>query len=65
MRIARGPLVATGRLIHRTAPLACTEGTVVDAQGTGGGHATGTFKSVRRLPLDSRSAHGLKVSSTA
>ena len=64
MQAARGPLVAKGRLIHRTATLAFTEGTVYDAQGKVCSHATGTFKYVRRLPVDSRSANGLKVIST-
>ena len=61
---ARGPLVAKGRLIHRTATMAFTEGTVYDAQGKVCSHATGTFKYVKRLPVDSRSANGLKVIST-
>ena len=64
MQPARGPLVAKGRLIHRTATMAFTEGTVYDAQGKICSHATGTFKYVRRLPVDSRSANGLKVIST-
>lgn len=64
MQPARGPLVAKGRLIHRTATMAFTEGTVYDAQGRICSHATGTFKYVRRLPVDNRSAHGLKVIST-
>ena len=64
MKPARGPLVAKGRLIHRTATLAFTEATLYDAQGKVCCHATGTFKYVRRLPVDHRSAHGLKVIST-
>ena len=64
MQPARGPLVAKGRLIHRTATLAFTEATLYDAQGKVCCHATGTFKYVRRLPVDHRSAHGLKVIST-
>ena len=64
MQPARGPLVARGRLMHRTATMAFTEATVVDAQGKVCCHATGTFKYVRRLPVDNRSANGLKVIST-
>ena len=64
MQPARGPLVARGRLIQRTATLAFTEGTVVDAEGRVCSHATGTFKYVRRLPVGSRSANPLNVIST-
>ena len=64
MQPARGPLVAKGRLIHRTATLAFTEATVYDGEGRVCSHATGTFKYVRRLPVDSRSANALKVIST-
>lgn len=64
MHPARGPLVAKGRLIHRTATMAFTEGTVFDAQGRVCSHATGTFKYVKRLPVDSRSTHALKAIST-
>ena len=48
MQPARGPLVARGRLIHRTASMAFAEGTVFDAEGRACSHATGTFKYVRR-----------------
>ncbi|MDP3166706.1 MAG: PaaI family thioesterase [Hydrogenophaga sp.] len=44
-------LTAKGRLIHRTATMAFTEGTVFDAQGRICSHATGTFKYVKRLPV--------------
>ena len=44
--------------------MAFTEGMVYDAQGKLCCHATGTFKYVRRLPVDGRSANGLKVIST-
>ncbi|AYM96611.1 uncharacterized protein (TIGR00369 family) [Acidovorax sp. 62] len=64
MQPARGPLVAKGRLIHRTATMAFTEGTVYDGQGRVCSHATGTFKYVKRLPVDGRSVNGLKVIST-
>jgi uncharacterized protein (TIGR00369 family) len=54
MRPGEGPLVATGRLLHRTATLAFTEGRIVNAAGALVSHATGTFKYVRRLPADGR-----------
>jgi uncharacterized protein (TIGR00369 family) len=44
-------LTAKGRLIHRTATMAFTEGTVFDAQGRVCSHATGTFKYVKRLAV--------------
>jgi uncharacterized protein (TIGR00369 family) len=50
MQAAVGALVAKGRLIHRTATMAFTEGSIYDAQGKVCCHATGTFKYVRRLP---------------
>ena len=43
-------LTAKGRIIHRTASLAFTEATILDAQGRACAHSTGTFKYVRRLP---------------
>lgn len=49
MQPARGPLVAKGRLIHRTATMAFCESTVLDAEGRTCAHATGTFKYVKRL----------------
>ncbi len=48
MQPAVGPLVARGRLLHRTRSIAFVEGTVYDAQGRACSHATGTFKYVRR-----------------
>lgn len=48
MQTARGPLVAKGRLLHRTARMAFVEGTVYDAAGRACSHATGTFKYVPR-----------------
>jgi uncharacterized protein (TIGR00369 family) len=59
MQPARGPLVARGRLIHRTATMAFTEATVYDAQGRACAHSTGTFKYVRRLPVSATEVHGL------
>ncbi|MFC7436183.1 PaaI family thioesterase [Hydrogenophaga bisanensis] len=51
MRAAKGPLVAHGSLLHRTATMAFTEGRIVDAEGKLCAHATGTFKYVPRLPV--------------
>ena len=50
MQAARGRQTARGRLLHRSATLAFTEGHVVDAHGQLCAHATGTFKYIRRLP---------------
>lgn len=48
MRPAQGPLVAKGRLIHRTRSMAFTETSLFDQQGQLCAHATGTFKYVPR-----------------
>ena len=64
MQPAKGPLVAKGRLIHRTATLAFTEGSVYDAAGRICSHATGPFKYVKRLPVDGRNINQLKSVST-
>lgn len=61
MRAAHGPLVAKGRLLHRTASMAFTEATVFDAAGNACTHATGTFKYVRRLPTGPGTANNLRV----
>jgi len=64
MQPARGPLTARGHLMHRTATMAFTEGTVFDAQGKACAHATGTFKFVRRLATGPRSVHALQTIAT-
>ena len=64
MQPARGPLTGKGRLMHRTATMAFTEGTIFDEQGRACAHATGTFKFVRRLPTGPRSANDLQVIAT-
>lgn len=64
MRAAQGPLVAKGRLMHRTATLAFTEATVFDSSGNACTHATGTFKYVRRLPTGPGSAQELRAIAT-
>ncbi|MBL8388223.1 MAG: PaaI family thioesterase [Hydrogenophaga sp.] len=51
MRAAKGPLVAHGKLLERSATMAFTEGRIVDAEGKLCAHATGTFKFVPRLPV--------------
>ncbi len=63
MQASRGALLAKGRLIHRTATMAFTEGTVCDAEGRVCSHATGTFKYVKRLAVG-RGVNALQVIST-
>ena len=63
MRAAKGPLVAHGSLLHRTATMAFTEGRIVDAEGKLCAHATGTFKFVPRLPVG-KSANALNTLKT-
>ena len=60
MQPAVGPLVAKGRLMHRTATMAFTEATVFDAKGRACTHATGTFKYVKRLPVSPTATHALQ-----
>lgn len=64
MQAARGPLVAKGRLIHRTATMAFTEATVYDAQGRACTHATGTFKYLQRLPVGPGGVQELRAIAT-
>jgi uncharacterized protein (TIGR00369 family) len=64
MQAAKGPLVARGRVLQRTATLAFTEAHLYDAQERLCAHATGTFKYVRRLPVGGRDSHALNVVST-
>ncbi len=54
-------LTGKGRLIHRTATLAFTEATLYDSQGRACAHATGTFKYVKRLAVNSRSVNSLRA----
>jgi uncharacterized protein (TIGR00369 family) len=60
MQPAVGPLVAKGRLMHRTATMAFAEATVYDAGGRACTHATGTFKYVRRLPVSPTATQALQ-----
>ena len=64
MRAAQGPLLAKGRLLHRTATMAFTEGSIVDAAGKLCAHATGTFKFVARLPVGGKSTQALNTLKT-
>lgn len=56
-----GALLATGKLLHRTATMAFTEGRVLDASGKLCAHATGTFKYVRRLATGGRGVNALNT----
>ncbi len=64
MQAARGPLIAKGRLMHRTATMAFTEASIFDAEGKICSHATGTFKYVKRLVTGTKSSHPLNTIST-
>jgi uncharacterized protein (TIGR00369 family) len=59
MQASQGKLLARARLIHRSATMAFTEGTVFDAAGRVCSHATGTFKYVKRLPTGPKSSNAL------
>jgi uncharacterized protein (TIGR00369 family) len=58
MRPAEGRLDATGRVLHRTATLAFTEGSVFDDHGQLCAHAT--FKVLRALPTRGRGSKPLQ-----
>jgi uncharacterized protein (TIGR00369 family) len=64
MQPARGKLTGKGRLMHRTATMAFTEGTIYDGEGRACAHATGTYKYVPRLPTGPKSANPLNTIST-
>lgn len=64
MQPARGKLTGKGRLMHATATMAFTEGTIYDAEGKACAHATGTFKYVKRLPTGPGSVNPLNTIST-
>ena len=64
MRPARGKLTGKGRLMHRSATLAFTEGTIYDEKGDACAHATATFKYVPRLPTGAKSVNPLNTIST-
>jgi uncharacterized protein (TIGR00369 family) len=64
MQPARGALVGRGRLMHATATMAFTEGTIYDEEGRACAHATGTFKYVKRLPVGATEVNALQPLST-
>ena len=64
MQAAKGPLIAKGRLIHRTTTMAFTEASIFDAEDKICAHATGTFKYVKRLVTGNKSSHPLNIIST-
>jgi len=64
MQPARGKLTGKGRLMHRTASMAFTEGTIYDEEGRACAHATGTFKYARRGPIGTASVNPLTTIST-
>ena len=60
MRPAEGQLRALGTLLHRTATMAFTEGSVFNEAGQLCAHATATFKFLRALPTTGRHAKALQ-----
>jgi uncharacterized protein (TIGR00369 family) len=56
MRPAEGRLRALGKLLHKSATMAFTEGSVFDEQDRLCAHATATFKYLRALPNSGRHA---------
>jgi uncharacterized protein (TIGR00369 family) len=52
MRPAVGLLKARGKVLHRSATMAFTEATILNAADDLVAHATGTFKYLQRLPVD-------------
>ena len=63
MRPGEGQLLAIGRRLHHTATLAFCEGHVRDTQGRLIGHASGTFKYLKGLPMaDGRRIQKLNAS---
>ena len=64
MQAARGPLVAKGKLIHRTKTMAFTEASIFDVEGKICSHATGTFKYVNRSLAGIKSSNPLNTIST-
>mgnify|MGYP003621543307 FL=1 len=59
-RPGEGRLRAVGKLLHRSATMAFTEGHVYGADGQLCAHATGTFKYVKRLPAAGREIKSLQ-----
>lgn len=59
-----GTLTGKGRLIHRTATMAFTEGLLYDGKGQLCAQATGTFKYVKRLPVGPKGVNALSQATT-
>jgi uncharacterized protein (TIGR00369 family) len=59
MQAALGTLTAKGRVLHRTATMAFTEATMFDDQGRACAHASGTFKYIKKLPVDAKTTQDL------
>jgi uncharacterized protein (TIGR00369 family) len=62
LRPGEGRLRVTGKLLHRTATLAFTEGSVYSASGELCAQASGTFKFLRALPAADRQAKTVQPS---
>jgi len=63
LRPGQGTLIATGRRLHRTATLAFCDGELRDTKGQLVGHASGTFKYLKGLPVgDGRRIQKLNAS---
>ena len=60
MRPGQGELRALGKLLHQTATMAFTEGSVLDSRGRLCAHATATFKYLRALPTGGRHSKPLQ-----
>lgn len=58
MHPAVGPLLARGKLVHRTATMAFTQSTIFDAQGRACASAMGTFKYLKRPPGSTHALSG-------
>ena len=62
LRAGLGRLTAHGKLLHRSASMAFTEGSVFDEKGALVAHATGTFKYMKGLPAGGRRIQRLNAS---
>jgi len=62
MRPGLGRLLASGQVLHRTASLAYTQGSIFNEQDELIAHATGTFKFMKALPSGGRKIHKLGAS---
>ena len=62
LRAGLGRLTAHGKLLHRSASMAFTEGSVFDEKGELVAHATGTFKYMKGLPAGGRRIQRLNAS---